>query len=190
MIRLIKNFLRLIISRIMQDDILFAQRGKNVIIGENCIINSPSMIEIGNNVNIGPRAVLYAIYKKIVIGDNVLFGPNVTMVNGDHSIHRIGIPIIDNHEKLPGDDADIVIEDDVWIGANVTILKGVNIGRGCVIAAGAVVTKSAPPYTIFGGVPAKIIGKRFTIEQAMQHEVALYPINSRLKKEQLNHLNQ
>lgn len=55
----------------------------------------------------------------------------------------------------------IVINDDVWIGSDVTILSGIEIGQGCVIAAGSVVTKSVPPYSIIGGVPAKIITQRF-----------------------------
>ena len=55
----------------------------------------------------------------------------------------------------------VVIEDDVWVGANVTILKGVTIGHGSVVAAGAVVTKSCPPYSIIGGVPAKVLRRRF-----------------------------
>lgn len=77
---------------------------------------------------------------------------------------------MDDNEKIPQNDAAVVIEDDVWCGANVTILKGVIIGRGSVIAAGAVVTKSCPPYSIIGGVPAKIIKKRFTPDEIAIHE--------------------
>lgn len=73
-------------------------------------------------------------------------------------------------EKTPEQDAPVIIEDDVWCGANVTILKGVTIGRGSVVAAGAVVTKSFPPYSIIGGVPAKLIKIRFTLEQIKKHE--------------------
>lgn len=143
------------------------------------------MIEIGNNVNIGPNVILYSVYKKIVFGNNVLLGPGVTMVSGDHSIRKIGIPIIDNHEKLPEDDADIIIEDEVWIGANVTVLKGVVIGRGSVVAAGAVLTKSFPPYSIIGGVPAKIIGLRFSKDQIKEHESILYSEDNRTPEEKL-----
>ena len=64
----------------------------------------------------------------------------------------------------------IVIEDGVWCGANVTILKGVTIGKDSIVAAGAVVTKSFPPYSIIGGVPAKLLKKRFTEEQIQEHE--------------------
>lgn len=166
----------------------FAKCGTNFRIDKNYIIGSLNMIEIGNNVSIGPNVILYSIYKKIIIGNNVLLGPSVTMVSGDHSIRKIGIPIIDNHEKLPEDDADIIIEDDVWIGANVTILKGVTIGRGCVVAAGAVVTKKTPPYSIVGGVPAKIIGIRFNKEQIKQHEKILYEENNRLPDSMLDYL--
>ena len=67
----------------------------------------------------------------------------------------------------------LVIEDDVWCGANVTILKGVTIGRGSVVAAGAIVTKSFPPYSIIGGVPAKLIKMRFSPEEIERHEALL-----------------
>ena len=67
-------------------------------------------------------------------------------------------------------DQPVVIEDDVWCGANVTILKGVTIGHGSVVAAGAVVTKSCPPYSIIGGIPAKLIKMRFTDDDIKEHE--------------------
>lgn len=185
---LLRKLLRKLVYYLLRNDYCFARRGVNCSIGRECIINSSSMIELGNNVSIGPRAVLYAIYKKIIFGDNVLLGPNVTIVNGDHSIRKIGVPLINNHEKLPEDDADVIIWDESWIGANVTILKGVNIGRGCVVAAGAVVIKSTPPYTIVGGIPAKVLRNRFTLEQALLHETMLYPIERRLSKEELSHL--
>lgn len=164
----------------------FAKCGNNFRIGSNSIINSAKMIEVGNNVSIGPNVVLYSIYKKIIFGNNVLLGPGVTMVSGDHSIRKIGIPIIDNKEKLPEDDADIIIEDEVWIGANVTVLKGVVVGRGSVVAAGAVLTKSFPPYSIVGGVPAKIIGIRFSKGQIKEHENLLYKEEDRTPEEQLD----
>lgn len=110
------------------------------------------------------------------------------MVNGDHNMRKIGVPIIDNNEKEASDDADIIIEDDVWIGANVTILKGVTIGRGAVIAAGAVVTRSIPPYCVSGGIPAHVLNIRFTIEQVKQHEGILYSEKDRMKDGQLQHL--
>ena len=82
-------------------------------------------------------------------------------------------------------DHDVIIEKDVWIGSNVTILEGVTIGRGCTIAAGAVVNKSTPPYSIVGGVPAKVLKYYWTIDQIMEHERQLYPKSERYSREDL-----
>lgn len=74
----------------------------------------------------------------------------------------------------------MIIESDVWIGSNVTILDGVHVGRGATIAAGAVVNKDVPPYSIVGGVPAKVIKYYWSIDQIIKHEAKLYPENERL----------
>lgn len=100
---------------------------------------------------------------KLRIGNDVMFGPGVTIVTGDHRIdlpNRTMISVRDN-EKLPENDQDVIIENDVWIGANVTILKGVTIHTGSVVSAGAVVTKDVEAFSIVGGIPAKLIKKRF-----------------------------
>ena len=76
---------------------------------------------------------------------------------------------ITDKEKRPEDDRDIVIESDVWVGANSTILRGVTVGEGSVIAAGAVVTKDVPPYSIVGGVPARVLKMRFDEETQKEH---------------------
>lgn len=106
----------------------------------------------------------------------MIFGPRPTIITGDHRVDVIGKFIMDvsDNEKLPNNDLPVVIEDDVWCGANVTILKGVTIGHGSVVAAGAVVTKSFPPYSIIGGVPAKLIKMRFTREKAVENDKLLY----------------
>ena len=92
---------------------------------------------------------------------------------------------IDEDNKPQGFDHDVIIEKDVWIGSNVTILEGVTIGRGATIAAGAVVNKDVPPYTVVGGVPAKVIKFYWTIDQIIEHESKLYPENERFSREQL-----
>lgn len=81
--------------------------------------------------------------EKIKIGDNVMFGPFVTIHDHDHIYKTAGSMKTSGYVSKP-----IVIEDDVWVGGNVVILKGVTIGRGSVIAAGTVVTKDVPPHTI------------------------------------------
>lgn len=129
-------------------------------------------LTIGDYTSIPKGSTFYCTRAELRIGNKVVFGPNPTIITGDHRIDLIGRYIIDvtDAEKLPEHDAPVIIEDDVWCGANVTILKGVTIGRGSVVAAGAVVTKSFPPYSLIGGVPAKLIKMRFTPDEIEEHE--------------------
>ena len=79
----------------------------------------------------------------------------------------------------------ISIEDDVWVGSRAVILKGVCIGRGSIIGANALVTKSVPPYAIVGGNPAHIIRFRWDVESIIKHESMLYPPDKRLSASDL-----
>lgn len=142
-------------------------------------------MSIGDYTSIPKGSTFYCTEAPLTIGNKVIFGPAPTIITGDHRIDAIGKFIIDSNEKLPENDAPVIIEDDVWCGSHVTILKGVTIGRGSVVAAGAIVTKSCPPYSIIGGIPAKILKYRFTIDEILEHEKILYPENDRLTKEQL-----
>jgi len=140
-------------------------------------------IEVGNDVIIGRRACFEATLSKIYIGNKILFGPNVSIRGGNHPFYVSGTFLYDilDPDKNPGDDEDIFIQDDTWVGTNVTILKGVTVGRGAVVAAGSVVAKSVAPYSIVGGVPARKLANRFkTIEEIIFHEEKLYPENLRL----------
>jgi len=146
-----------------------------------------STLYIGNDVYIGPGALFLSSESYIKIGNKVLFGPNVTIIGGNHSSHIVGKYMFDYKlsEKLPSDDAPVIIEDDVWVGTGAIILKGVTIGRGSIVAAGAVIAKSVPPYAIIGGVPAKILKFRWKPEEILKHEAILYKESQRLKKEDL-----
>lgn len=84
----------------------------------------------------------------------------------------------------------IVVEEDVWIGANATILPGVIIGRGAVVGTGALVTKSVPPYAVVVGRPAKIVSVVFSLEDIVKHESIIYPENERLDYNYLKDLFQ
>ncbi len=130
-------------------------------------------INIGNDVYIGPNAVFSASNSELTIGNKVLFGPNVTMICGNHNTAVIGSYMFDISEKKTGDDMPIVIEDDVWIGANVVILKGVIVRKGSIVAAGSVLTKSTLPYSIFKGVPATFYKYRWNELQLKQHRMLM-----------------
>lgn len=129
-------------------------------------------VTVGNDVYIGPEALFMCTRAPIIIGDGVQFGPRVTIITGDHRIDIVGKTIIQvkDDEKLPENDRPVTICGDNWIGANATILKGVTVNEGAVIAAGAVVTRDVPAYAIVGGVPARVIKYRFTQEQIKRHK--------------------
>lgn len=120
----------------------------------NCEINNDSKINVYSgslkmeDVYIGERCVIHA-YKSINIGSGTIISWNVSIMDGDgHSIE---------HNKKLNSPQDVTIEENVWIGNNSIILKGVTIGKGSVVAAGSVVTKDVPPRTIVAGNPARVI---------------------------------
>lgn len=140
--------------------IFFYHMGKDVKIAGNCKFVNPQKITVGNEVLINHNTELEATDGEIVIGNFVLFGMHTKVINSNHIFTDWKKPI-----ALQGkSQAKIVIEDDVWVGINAIILPNVTIGRGAVIAAGAVVTKDVEPFAVVGGVPAKIIKYRFVIE--------------------------
>ncbi len=114
-------------------------------------------IYLGENTTVNHLCCLWAGKKdaRIVLGDNVMLGPGVKMFAFNHGMARNQAM-----QNQPVTEADIIVGNDVWIGANAVILAGVKIGDGCVIAAGAVVTRDLPPYSIAGGVPAKALKER------------------------------
>lgn len=154
---------------------MLRQCGKKVIIGKGSDLTYHN-ITLGNHVSIGKNAMFMCTRAQIKVGDHVMFGPHVFMITGGHRTDVVGryMDSVGNGEKLPENDKDIVIEGDNWIGANSIILKGVTIGKGAVVAAGAVVTKDVPPYSIVGGVPARVVKMRLSDEDITSHEKILH----------------
>lgn len=144
----------------------FDHLGRNSRLSPFGSYSHPGKISIGDNVYIGPRCIISAS-KGIHVGNGVTIGPEFIVMGGDHNFKKAGYKI---HELTSGGVNETVrIEDDVWIGARVLILKGVVIGEGAVIGAGSVVTKSVPPYAIHAGNPAKYIGVRFSRKELERH---------------------
>ena len=130
----------------------FKKVGTGVDVQKNCCIFHPENIEIGNNVRIATGALIEAM-GKLIIGNNVIFGPDVTIWTANHNY--------DTPDLLPYDEKVIYrpvkIEDNVWIGGGVIILPGVTIGKNSVIGAGSVVKKSIPSDSVAVGSPCIVM---------------------------------
>ena len=145
------NFIRVIRSYVASR--LFARTGKNINVEKGANFGLGNNIEIGDNSGLGVNCNVRGPLK---LGDNVMMGPDVIIMTNNHNFTRTDIPMLAQGHTVK----EIVIGNDVWIGARVIILSGVIIGDGVIIGAGSVVTKNIESYAIVGGVPAKLIKYR------------------------------
>lgn len=141
---------------------LVAQRNEEIMIGDNGFILRGSMlypyggrIAIGKNVGINPYCVIYGM-GGVTIGDDVMIATSCVIVSANHNYERTDIPMNLQGVNCKG----VRIGNDVWLGARVVVLDGVEIGDGSIIGAGSVVSKRVPPFSIAAGVPARVIKKR------------------------------
>jgi len=118
---------------------IYISNGKNIKIGKECQVNENVFIQ------------------GATIGNYVMIAPNVSILNSTHNFDRTDVPMIHQGSVKYNNP---IIEDDVWLGRDVVILPGIIIGKGSIVAAGAVVTKNVKPFSIVGGVPAKLIKMR------------------------------
>ena len=126
--------------------------GKNVNIEQNVTFGEE--MEIGENSTIGFNS---DIYGPVIIGKNVMIGPELVVYTRNHETSRTDIPMM---EQGGTEFRKVVIEDDVWIGRRVLVLPGVTIRKGCIVGAGAVVTKTFPEYSVIAGNPAIVVKSR------------------------------
>ena len=120
------------------------------------IADRNGQLEIGDRVSLSEGVKINASDGVIVIGDDVMIGPNVVLRSANHGMERLDIPM--NAQPQVG--GLIEIGNDVWIGANATLVAGARLGAGSVVAAGAVVRTPFPPFSVLGGVPATLIRNR------------------------------
>ena len=155
-----------LIQNLLFDSIVFLTRlsleimgvriGKNFTAFFVTTIECPQKITIGDNVWMSKNIAFYAS-NGIHIGNDVVVAKDVSFISNNHSFKSSSVKI---NKQCYTENSPIVIGDDVWIGEKAIILKSVQIGKGAVIGAGAVVTKDVPPYAIVAGNPARIIAHR------------------------------
>ena len=147
---------------------------KNVYLDEKTVINS------------GCKIINYT--GKFYLKKYSVLAYGCTIVTGNHT-PTVGIPLsILVHSHINDVEKDIIVEEDVWCGANVTLLSGSHIGRGAVIGANTLVNKTIPPYAVVVGTPARIIASKFSLEQIIMHEKKLYPECERFPYQYLSEL--
>ncbi|MGF1480874.1 MAG: acyltransferase [Cyanophyceae cyanobacterium] len=130
---------------------------EQVIVSRNCVIQGKTgPVEIGEKTDIGCNTLISS-GGGITIGRSVLIAGNCYIGGGRYISNRLDIPMMEQGVYSKGS---VVIGDDVWLGAGATVLDGVRIGKGCIVGAGALVTKDLPEYAVAVGVPAKIIKMR------------------------------
>ena len=129
-----------------------AKCGKNVNIEKNAYFTPE--LTLGDYSGVG---IDCEIYGPVTIGKYVMMGPEVVIYTTGHQFARVDIPMM---EQGLTESRAVTIGDDVWIGKRAIIMPGVTIGNGCIIGAGAVVTKDIPPYSVAGGVPARVLKSR------------------------------
>lgn len=166
--------------------------GDDLHLGARTRIWAPKHVQIGNQVYVGKDVHIEANCR---IGNYCLIANRVAIVGRhDHDFSVPGFPVRFSpwigSNRFPNQYAgeEAVIEDDVWLGYGTTVLTGATVGRGSIVATGSVVTRDIPPYSIAAGVPAKVIGKRFSDQITIdRHEAAIRDGNFRFSERGFDH---
>lgn len=150
LIRLKRFFQKAFYSLLLRTNLI----KKNVLVSKGFFLARKNKMCLGTSIYIGRNC---HVGTNVNIGSYVLIASNVSFVGGDHDITNVDIKMFNSGR---GTQSGIVIEDDVWIGHGAIVMDGIRLRSGSIVAAGAVVTKSFPAYSIIGGNPAKLIRMR------------------------------
>lgn len=167
----------------------FGSAGRNLNVGFPVYITSTETVHLEDNTVLRAGLSIQNNHQEhVYIRKYTVISRNVTIVTNNHR-STVGIPqCLLGASHINDTSRDITIGEDVWVGTNATILSGGDLGRGCIVGACSLVTKPVPPYALVAGLPAKIIGVKFTIDQIIEHENALYPEKERFSREYLEEL--
>lgn len=164
----------------------FGDCSKYTVIGKPIYVTDAKSVHLEDYTVLRRDAKILNNYgEHVYIKKYTVISANCTIVTNNHT-STVGIP-----QSLLGSShindkvKDITIGEDVWVGANVTILAGANLGRGCIAGACCTISKPIPPYAVVVGTPARIVGVKFSIEQILEHEKLIYSEKERFTEEYL-----
>lgn len=183
------RFLKRIIRKLYKTHIY--NKFKNITdtstLGRNVKVYQPENLVMAERTNIDEGAVIMNTRAKFIMRKNSGAAVGLTVITGNHmSIVGKFFKDVTDRDKDAAEgqryDKDVIVDEDVWIGTNVTLLAGSHIKRGAIVGGGSVVRSVVPPYAIVAGNPAKIIGFRFTPEEIIKHETELYASEERINQ--------
>lgn len=163
---------------------------KTARVAPNVRVVSPENLYMAEKTNIDAGAVIMngyngkfimKKYSGAAVGLSAICGNHISVVGKNHK--EINDTIKQQYDINHDFSKDIVVEEDVWIGTNVTLLQGAYLGRGCIVGGGSVVRCKIPPYAVVVGNPAKIVSFRFGIEEILEHEKMVYSVEERISED-------
>ncbi len=166
----------------------FGHCGKNVVLHKPNVCSNPSNMYLYDNTSIMKNWTLLSDTGKFIMKDHCIASTNLVVITGNHNRvveHTLQDSIAN---RLADEEKDVVLEEEVWLGTNVTLLPGITIGRGTTVAAGSVVNRDLPPYTLCAGIPAKVKKVYWTEEQIIKHEECVYEPEKRIPLSEIHDL--
>ena len=177
-------------ERLLSAAIKLGHRGCHSQVGQPSVITRPQLVFMHDYARLSGCHIILNNKGRFIMGKYSVASKGLNVVPDMHT-STVGIPqcclgASHVHDKV----MDVIVEEDVWIGMNVTLLGGSHVKRGCIIGANSLINKNTiiPPYSVVAGIPARIIAVKFSIEQIMRHERRLYAPEERFSQEELEEL--
>lgn len=185
-IGLLKRILSFVIQENKwQDNNKYGLLESTAVFKKPCLIAEPSNVFIHKYSRLQTGARILNYTGKFIIKPYAVCSDNLLVVTGNH-VPTVGIPqFFLGTSHINDRERDVVVEEGAWVGANVTLLSGVVVGRGAVVGAGSVVKATVPPYSVVSGNPAQIVASTFTIEQIIEHEKIVFAEDDRMTNKEI-----